>query len=166
MPYSPSLQTCCPFFISIAGLVESPLSGSGKRRLGLFGRNVTATSGSLPRISWIKDLLHRFIQPFRPLLLTPFFSEVYKSTPHQFHSPSWLPHDPPPVPDCSMDMTPISEVELVRVIKKSKPSSAPSPLDRISYLNAPLCVLPFWTSSTGSSWRVGFHHRGRWQSSS
>ena len=33
-----------------------------------------------------------------------------------------------------MDMSPISEVELVRVIKKSKPSSAPSPVDRISYL--------------------------------
>ena len=59
---------------------------------------------------------------------------MYKSTPHQFHTPSWLPNAPPPVPDCSMDMSPISEVELVRVIKKSKPSSAPSPVDRISYL--------------------------------
>ena len=33
-----------------------------------------------------------------------------------------------------MEMVPISEEELARVIRKSKPSSAPSPVDRIPYL--------------------------------
>ena len=32
-----------------------------------------------------------------------------------------------------MEMTPITEEELARVIKKSRPSSAPSPFDQISY---------------------------------
>ena len=63
-----------------------------------------------------------------------FFSEVYQSSPHLFSSPSWMPSAPLPKPDCAMEMTPISEEELARFIRKSKPSSAPSPVDRIPYL--------------------------------
>ena len=63
-----------------------------------------------------------------------FFSEVYQSSPRLFSSPSWMPSAPLPKPDCAMEMTPISEEELARVIRKSKPSSAPSPVDRIPYL--------------------------------
>ena len=62
-----------------------------------------------------------------------FFSEVYMSSPHQFETPSWMSSPPSPVSDCSMDMSPVSPEELTRVIRKSKSSSAPSPLDRISY---------------------------------
>ena len=62
-----------------------------------------------------------------------FFSNIYDSSPHEFQRPSWLPSAPPPAPNCTMDMTPISAEELVRVIKKARPSSSPSPLDRISY---------------------------------
>ena len=63
-----------------------------------------------------------------------FFSDVYQSSSHQFSSPSWMPSAPLPTPGCAMEMTPISEEELARVIRKSKPSSAPSPADRIPYL--------------------------------
>lgn len=38
-----------------------------------------------------------------------------------------------PVPEQVMEMSPISAEELDKVLKKSKPSSAPSPFDRISY---------------------------------
>jgi hypothetical protein len=62
-----------------------------------------------------------------------FFSEVYMSNPHQFETPSWMSSPPPPVSGCSMDMSPVSPEELTRVIRKSKSSSAPSPLDRLSY---------------------------------
>ena len=69
-----------------------------------------------------------------------YFSEVYDSTPHSFTSPSWLPPAQPPVSDCSMDMHPVSEEELAQVIKRSKPSSTPSPMDRISYLIFKRCL--------------------------
>ena len=58
-----------------------------------------------------------------------YFSEIYQSVPHHFQTPSWMPS----APDCSMDMTPVSEEELTRVIEKSRSSSTPSPIDRISY---------------------------------
>ena len=76
-------------------------------------------------------------QTFPPLTASTahsFFSDVYQSTPHQFSSPSWMPSAPRPTPDCAMEMTPLFEEELARVIRKSKPSSAPSPVDRIPYL--------------------------------
>ena len=91
-----------------------------------------------------------------------FFSNVYQSAPHQFQTPSWMPSASPPAPDCSMEMSPVSEEELTRVIKKSRSSSAPSPSDRISYIiNAPLFGLLYWISSTGSSWREMSLLRGR-----
>ena len=68
-----------------------------------------------------------------------FFSEVYKSVPHHFQTPSWMPSPPPPQSNYIMDMTPITVEELARVIKKSRSSSAPSPLDRISYLILKRC---------------------------
>ena len=63
-----------------------------------------------------------------------YFTDVYESSPQLFNSPSWMPSAPLPKPDCAMEMVPISEEELARVIRKSKPSSAPSPVDRIPYL--------------------------------
>ena len=62
-----------------------------------------------------------------------FFTNVYKSSPHHFETPSWLPAAHPPVSNSTMDMSPITLEELSRVIRKSRSSSAPSPLDRISY---------------------------------
>ena len=65
-----------------------------------------------------------------------YFSEVYECSPHHFETPSWMSSPTPPVPDCSMDMSPITPEELSRVIKKSRSSSA---LDRISYLVLKRC---------------------------
>ena len=62
-----------------------------------------------------------------------FFSEVYTSSPHQFLTPSWMPLPPLPKPDCTMQMSPVTDEELAQVINRSKFSSSPSPFDRISY---------------------------------
>ena len=62
-----------------------------------------------------------------------FFTKVYESGPHEFECPSWMPSPPPPEAGKSMEMTPITEEELSRAIKRSRLSSAPSPLDQISY---------------------------------
>ena len=62
-----------------------------------------------------------------------YFSEVYQSAPHQFQTPPWMPSPPPPESGSTMDMSPVTAEELAHVIKRSRPSSAPSPLDRISY---------------------------------
>ena len=78
-----------------------------------------------------KNLLGKGCMAFTASTAHSFFSDVYQSTTHQFSSPSSAPL---PTPDCAMEMTPISEEELARVIGKSKPSSAPSPVDRIPYL--------------------------------
>lgn len=58
-----------------------------------------------------------------------FFSKVYSSSPHHFTNPPWMPVLPPPGSSYVMEMTPVSEEELARVLKKSKPSSTPSPFD-------------------------------------
>ena len=62
-----------------------------------------------------------------------YFTEVYKSSPYQFETPSWMPSPQLPVSDSTMSMSPITQEELSPIIKKSKSSSAPSPLDQISY---------------------------------
>ena len=92
-----------------------------------------------------------------------YFSEVYECRPHLFETPSWMPSPTPPVPACSMDMSPITPEELSRVMKKPRSSSAPSPLDRISYLLLKRCsslhpaLLHLFT---GSSWRALSHRPG------
>lgn len=62
-----------------------------------------------------------------------YFSRIYESSSHCFETPTWMRSSPPPASGRSMDMTPITMEELSRAIKKSRSSSAPSPLDRISY---------------------------------
>ena len=76
-----------------------------------------------------------------------------------------MPSAPLPKPDSAMEMAPISEEELARVIRKSKPSTAPSPVDRIPYLifkKCP-CLRPalldlfnrvIMEGSVPSSWKV------------
>ena len=62
-----------------------------------------------------------------------YFSDVYSSSSHQFERQSWMPVPPLPASDMVMDMSPVSAEELRKVISKSNSTSAPSPLDRISY---------------------------------
>lgn len=63
-----------------------------------------------------------------------------------------------------MDMTPVTEEELRKVIKKLKPSSAPSPVDKISYQNFNLYMTLSGTFSTGLSWKGKYPPPGEWQS--
>ena len=130
MSSSHLLQTSYLFFVGTASFVGIHPSGSGKRMRRLHGRNATTTSGSSPRTCWGKAVRHRHLQPSR--LARP--THVYESSPHLFDSPSWMPSASLPKPDSAMEMAPISEKELARVIRKSKPSSAPSHVDRIPYL--------------------------------
>ena len=62
-----------------------------------------------------------------------FFSEVYKSAPHQFLTPSWMPSPPLSKPDCTMQMSPVTDEELAQVIKRCKFFSSSLPFHRISY---------------------------------
>jgi hypothetical protein len=63
---------------------------------------------------------------------TTFFSQVYHSAPRNFVQPEWMPT--PPLPKVEFDDTPFSDSEVVRVIKKMKTQSAPSPFDRVGYV--------------------------------
>ena len=60
-----------------------------------------------------------------------YFQKVYSSEPHHFTKPSWMPAPAPP--QYPMGMDPISMEELSLAIKRSRPSSSPSPIDQISY---------------------------------
>ena len=70
---------------------------------------------------------------FSPSTAHSFFSKEYQSAPHHFQTPSWMPLPPLPESSSIMDMSPITTEELAYVIKRTRPSSAPSPFDRISY---------------------------------
>ena len=56
---------------------------------------------------------------------------MYSSSPRQFQRPEWLPTMKPPQYPFNDDPITISEIK--EVIKRTKSSSAPSPLDRVSY---------------------------------
>ena len=62
-----------------------------------------------------------------------YFSEVYNSGIHCFEKPSWMTSPSLPDPEKSMVMSPVTREELARVVKKSRSSSSPSPIDQISY---------------------------------
>ena len=60
------------------------------------------------------------------------FEEVYSAGSRSFSCPSWLPA--PPAPAHPFDEGPIGTDELLRVVKRSKLKSSPSPRDQITYL--------------------------------
>ena len=64
------------------------------------------------------------------LLLT--FTDVYHSGPRNFVQPEWMPT--PSLPDVEMDCSPFTPSEILRVIKRMKSGSAPSPFDRVRYV--------------------------------
>ena len=61
-----------------------------------------------------------------------YFSEVYNSVPHNYIQPSWI--STPSSPDVEMDCSPFTANEIMRIIRKMKSRSAPSPFDRIGYV--------------------------------
>lgn len=60
-----------------------------------------------------------------------FFTEVYSSARRVFQRPEWLP--PTNTPINAFNDDPISTSEVTAVLKRVSSSSAPSPIDRISY---------------------------------
>ena len=61
-----------------------------------------------------------------------FFSTVYQADPKSFIQPDWMPSPPPP--EVQMDCSPFTASEVLRVMKKMKAASTPSPFDRIGYV--------------------------------
>ena len=61
-----------------------------------------------------------------------FFSEQFSSQPHEFSQPIWMPATEDPKYEMP-HLDPITREELLAKIKRSTFSSAPSPLDQISY---------------------------------
>ena len=93
-----------------------------------------------------------------------FFTEVYDSHPRSYTRPAWLPQPSPVTTPFNED--PISQREVEDVIRRSRSSSSPSPLDLISYNVLKHCpsLLPAlldlynscWaTSSIPQTWKDG-----------
>ena len=61
-----------------------------------------------------------------------FFSEVYHSGVRNYVQPPWMPTPPPP--SVEMDCSLFTATDIMRVIKKLKSCSAPSPFDRVGYV--------------------------------
>ena len=94
--------------------------------------------------SYAKGLLDsqstcEIVPTFTALSAQSYLSYVYKSSAHQFETPSCMPIPSPPHSHTGMVMDSITQEELVKAIRKSNPSSAPSPFDRISYLILKKC---------------------------
>ena len=68
-----------------------------------------------------------------------YFTVAYKSTSHYFQIPDWIPVQPPPEPHSATEMSPVTEVELAHIIRKSRSSSCPSSFGRLSYQIFKLC---------------------------
>ena len=60
-----------------------------------------------------------------------FFKKAYSCSPREFKRPTWLPVMKPL--QCGFNDVLITIVEISEVIKRSKSSSSPSPIDRVSY---------------------------------
>lgn len=60
-----------------------------------------------------------------------FFKQVYSSSPRVFERPEWLPSMN--APQCTFNDGPITISEITEVIKRTKSSSSPSPIDIVSY---------------------------------
>ena len=60
-----------------------------------------------------------------------FFTNTYSSNTKSFQRPEWLPE--PPAPANVFDEEPIVTLEVLQVIKNTRSSSPPSPIDQVSY---------------------------------
>ncbi len=89
---------------------------------------------------------------FGPQTAETFFHNVYSSNTRTFECPEWLPE--PPTPTESFDEEPITAAEVLQVIKKSRNSSSPSPINQDSYRVLKRCpsLLPTLTDLYNSCW--------------
>ena len=92
-----------------------------------------------------------------------FFSEVYHSGIRNYVQPLWMPS--PPAPSVEMNCSLFTATDIMRVIKKLKSCSAPSPFDRVGYVIFKKCpaLIPIlvhlfntcWTNSViPDQWKI------------
>ena len=84
-----------------------------------------------------------------------YFTEVYNSSPRSYTRPSWLPQAPPVTNP--FNEYPISQREVEEVIKRSRSSSSPCPLDHISYTLFKKCpsLMPALLNLYNLCWKTG-----------
>ena len=80
-----------------------------------------------------------------------FFKDIYSSNPRTFQCPDWLREPPPPTNE--FNNVPIAN-EISVVIKHTKSSSSPSPIDQVSYQVLKRCpsLLPALSSLYYACW--------------
>ena len=81
-----------------------------------------------------------------------FFYNTYSGSTTSFQCPEWLPK--PAFPGCGFDEDPIATHEVQQVIRHTRSSSSPNPIDQISYrvLNKCLSLLPALTDLYNACW--------------
>ena len=85
-----------------------------------------------------------------------FFAEVYHAVPRNYVQPAWMPT--PKFPEVEMDCSPFTPEEVVKVIKKTNHSSAPSPFDRVGYTIFKKCpaLIPALLDLFNACWSQAF----------
>ena len=85
-----------------------------------------------------------------------YFTKVYDSSPHSYTRPDWLPI--PPTATTQFNEDPISQREVEEIIKQSKSSSSPSPLDHVSYKVLKHCpsLMPALLDLYNCCWETGY----------
>ena len=83
-----------------------------------------------------------------------YFREVYSSSPREYTRPPWLPATKPP--HCAFNDAPITTSEISEVIKRSRSTSSPSPMDRVSYKILKRCpaLLPALSDLYNACWEL------------
>ena len=77
----------------------------------------------------------REVPTFNNDAATSFFSQVYHSATQNFALPEWMPSPSPP--DVELDFSSFTQSEVVRVIKRMKAQSAPSPFEYVIFKKFP-----------------------------
>ena len=83
------------------------------------------------------------------------FSSVYSSSPHVFIDPPWLLRAPDP--GVLFNITEFEAEEIDEAVKRSRSSSAPTPLDQISYRIIKMCpaIIPILVHLINMAWCTG-----------
>lgn len=95
------------------------------------------------------------IRCFDQLSAESYFTKVYDSSPHSYTKRDWLPQPSPLTTSFNED--PISQTEVEAVIKHSRSSSSPSPLDQVSYKVLKYCpsLMPALLDLYNCCWETG-----------
>ena len=131
-----AIRTCAGEFLSLLR-EHSRLKKASESRLG--ASEAKAARQQCHRNFWryARELLDKKLTPsisptFSEQTAHDFFTKEYSSQPHQFTQPTWMPSPVSPKYPMS-SLTPVTSDELMKAIRRSRSSSAPSPLDQIPY---------------------------------